>query len=96
MDGIAPVLGHFLASFAGALIAAGIWLAVCRFIPALRRRPVASYRIATVLAFAPILVSATSPRYIDLIACLLGAALIYWYAKRASTTSGTDEPHASA
>jgi len=90
----AELLGHFLASFIGALAIAGVWLLVCRLAPALRRRPAASSRVAVVLAFVPILVNATSPRYIDVIACLLAAALIYWYTKQ--THGSSSEPNASA
>jgi 4-amino-4-deoxy-L-arabinose transferase-like glycosyltransferase len=95
MDAWTVVLGHFLASFISALAIAGIWVAICRFVPALRRKPMAS-RVAVVLAFVPILITADGLRNIDLVACLLAAGLVYWYVKGASAGSKSGEPHASA
>jgi hypothetical protein len=94
MDLAALVLGHFLGSFIAALALAGIWLLICRYVPALQRRP-GVRRVAVAITFVPLLISADSPRYIDLIACFLAAAGIYWYALRTSGDGRRNESNAS-
>jgi hypothetical protein len=84
--------GYLIGSFAIAILFAAVWLILCRFVPALRRRAGVSYGVAAGLACVPALLQPDFPNWLSLEGTAICLVLLSWGYTRAlksKTVAGT-------